>query len=114
MDDVKRGLEGHHALAKGNNVGVVVLTAKAGGFEVPAEGAADSPDAIGDDGFAVAGTAENDAALAFAAGNGFSDGTDEQRIVHGGLGESSEIADFMSEFFKELADGFLVLKASVV
>src|SRR6266478_5139723 len=77
LDDVERGLEWHHALAKGNNVGVVVLTAKAGGFKVPAEGATDSPDAIGDNGFAVAGTAENDAALAFAAGNGFSDGTDE-------------------------------------
>src|SRR5258708_38220285 len=90
LDNVERGLEWHHALAEGNNVGVVVLTAKAGGFEVPAEGAADSPDAIGDDGFAVAGTAENDAALAFAAGNGFGDGAGVGRVIHPGFRVGAE------------------------
>ena len=114
MDDVERSLEGHHALAEGNDVGVVVLAAEAGGFEVPTEGATDSPDAIGDNGFTIAGAAENDAALAFTAGNGFGDGTDEQRIVHGGFGESPEVTDFVSEFLEELTDGFLVLKAGVV
>jgi hypothetical protein len=113
-DDVKRGLEGHHALAEGNDVGVVMLAAKAGGFKVPTESAADAPDTVGDDGFAVARTAENYTALAFTAGDSFGNRTDEQWVIDGGVGEGAEITDFVPKFSKEFPDGFLVLKAGVV
>src|SRR5438128_1021847 len=81
-NDFESGFNADHSLAKGKHVGIIVPPAQGGRFEVPAQGAADAFDAIGNDGFAVAGATEDDSALEFAAGDGFGDWPNEQGIVH--------------------------------
>ena len=54
-----------------------------GGLFVPTQRAADAFDFVGDDGFAIAGPAENDAAFEFAIGDGLGDEANENRIVNG-------------------------------
>jgi hypothetical protein len=54
------------ALAKGEAVAIVVGAIPNRDLFVPAEAAADAFDAIGHDGFTVAGAAQNDAAFDFA------------------------------------------------
>src|SRR5580765_3973456 len=51
------------ALAQREDIRVGVLARPTGGVQVPTKRAADAFDFVGDDGFAVAGTTEHDAAL---------------------------------------------------
>jgi len=57
----------NQSLAEAEHVGVVVLAGEAGTFDVPANGAADAFDFVGDDGLAVSRAAQDDAALTFTA-----------------------------------------------
>src|SRR5690606_32867707 len=82
-DDVQRLLNRHGALAEGEAVGVVVGTVPDGDLLVPAEPAAHALDAVGGDGFTVAGAAEHDAALVFAGGDGAGDRENVIRIIAG-------------------------------
>src|SRR5580698_8114321 len=114
VHNFQRGLEGHHALAEGDDIGVVVMTAEARGLDVPAQRAANTLDAVGGDGLAVAGAAEDDAALAFAARDGLRHGPDEKRIIHGRVREGAEVTDLVAEGLEVGADLFLVLKSGVI
>ena len=105
---------GDGALAEGETVGVVVGAVPDGDRFVPAEAAADAFDAVGDDGFAVAGAAEDDAAFHFAAGDGLGDGADEVGVVTARLGVGAEIADGVAGGEEHGFDGFLVGEAGVV
>jgi hypothetical protein len=62
---LRRKSLGHHRLTKRNHVGVVVLPSEPGRFNIPTEGAANSPDPIGHHRFTVARTARHDAAFGF-------------------------------------------------
>ncbi len=114
VHDLEGGGEIHHALAEGEDVGIVVEAGEAGGFEVPAEAAADAADAIGGDCFAIAGAAEDDAALEPACGDGFGDGADEAGVIYGGGGVGAEVLHFMTCGKEVLEDGLLVEIAGVI
>ena len=105
---------GDGALAKGKDVGVVVRAVPNGDLFVPAETAADAFDAVGDDGFAVAGAAKDDAALILAAGDGLGHGPDEIGVVAARLGIGAEVAHGVAGVEEHGLDGFLVGKAGVI
>ena len=105
---------GDGTLAEGEAIGIVVLAVPDGDLFVPAEAAADAFDTVGDDGFAVAGAAENDAALDFAAGHGFGDGADEIRVVAARFRVRAKIAHGVAGGQEHGFDGFFVGEASVV
>src|SRR5439155_19252890 len=104
----------HHALAQRNHIGIIVLPRQARGFEVPAEGAADTLEPIGHDGLAVTRTAQHDPSLALAARYRFGGGPDEERIIHRRLGIGAEIRDAMPQWLEKDFDFLLVLKSGVV
>ena len=114
VHDLEGGGEIHHALAEREDVGVVVEAGEAGGFEVPAEAAADAAHAIGGDGFAIAGTAEDDAALEPARSDGFGDGADEEGVIDGRFGVGAEVFHFMTGSKEVLEDGLLVEITGVI
>jgi quinol monooxygenase YgiN len=114
LHDVQCEAFRNHALAEGEDVAVVVFAGQASGFEIPAEGAADAFDFIGDDGFAVSRAAEDDAAVEFAAGDGFGSGANENGIIHRRVAEGAEIADIVTHIVQEDFDFLFVVKASVV
>ena len=91
--DGKCGKDG--ALADGEHVRVVVLACPAGGLFVPAECATDAFDFVGNDGLAVAGAAQDDAALEIVIRHGEGDGADEERIIDWLGAVSAKIADFV-------------------
>ena len=113
-DHFERHLEGDHALADGDDVGVVVQPAQPRGLHVPAQGTSDALDAVGGDGFAVAGTAQHNAAFELAPGHTFRDRPDEQRIIHRFLRMRAEIRDVMAEALEQYLDIFLVPKSRVI
>ena len=113
-DHFERQLKTDHSFADGDDIGVVVQPAQPRGFDIPAQGAADALDAIGSDGFAIAGTAEHNAAFEFAPGNTFRDRPDEQRVIHWFLRMRAEIRDVMAEALQQFLDLFLVPKSSVI
>ncbi len=114
VHDLEGGGKVDHALAKRKDVGVVVETGEASGFEIPAEAAADAAHAIGGDGFAIAGAAEDDAALECACCDGFGDRTDEARVIYGGGGVGAEVFYFMTCVSEVLEDGLLVEIAGMI
>lgn len=114
VDDLEGGGEVHHALAEREDVGVVVETSEAGGFEIPAEAAADAAQAIGGDGFAIARAAEDDAALKPARSDSFGDGADEAGVIDGSLGMGAEVFDLMPGSKEVLEDGLFVEVAGVI
>jgi hypothetical protein len=102
------------ALAYREDVGVVVFAGPASRLFVPAERAADAFDFVGDDGFAVAGAAEDDAAFEFAIGDGERDAANEDGIVHGIRAVRAEVADLMSPGGEERLQHFFVIEARVI
>ena len=114
LHDVECEVFRNHALAEGEDVAVVVFAGQASGFEIPAEGAADAFDFIGDDGFAVSRAAEDDAAVEFAAGDGFGSRANENGIIHRRVAEGTEIADIVTQIVQEDFDFLFVIKASMV
>ncbi len=91
VDDHQSQALAHDPRPHGEDVGVVMLPRGFGGEAVPAEGAADAADLVGRDGDADAGAADEDAALAFARGNGLRDRLAVDGIVAGGVRVGPEI-----------------------
>ena len=114
VHDLEGEVGGDLAGAEGDGVGVVVLGGEAGGVLVPAEGAADAADFVGDDGFAVAGAAEDDGAVGAAIGGGLGRGADEVGVVHGLGAVGAEVEDLMAEGAEVGGDKLLELEAGVV
>src|SRR5947209_6641769 len=94
---VEGGLEGHHALAERNHVGVVMLAREPRGFDVPAQRTTNSFDSIGDHRLAIAGAAQHDAALRVPSGHCLRHGPDKQGIIDRLLGMGPEILHTMFE-----------------
>ena len=113
-DNFERHFKTDHSFADGNDIGVVVQPAQPRGLDVPAQGATDALDAVGGDGFAVAGAAQDNAAFKFTPGDAFRHGPDEQGIIHQFLRMRSEIRDVMSEVLQQLLDFFLVPESRVI
>lgn len=113
-DDGEGLFDGDGALAEGEDVGVVVGAVPDGHLLVPAEAAAHAFDFIGDDGFAVAGAAEDDAVLELAAGDRFGGGANPVGIVAGGVGVGAEVLHGVAVGKEHGFDGFLVFEAGVV
>lgn len=84
---------GHGALAEGEDVAVVVGAVPDRNLLRPAQAAADALDLVGGDGLAVAGAAQDDAALVVAAGDGFRGRADEVGVVAGLGGPGPEVMD---------------------
>jgi len=114
VHDLESGGEIHHAFAQREDVGVIVEAGEAGRFQIPAEAAADAANAVGGDGFAIAGAAEDDAALEPARSHGFGDGADEAGVIDGLGGVGAEVFHFMSGGKEVLEDGLLIEKACVI
>src|SRR5450432_228725 len=94
--DAQRHFFRHHALAEGEDVGVVMLPRKPGGFFIPAEGATDTADFIGGHRLTVARAAEDNAALAFPARNRFGSRSNKFRVIDRLLTRSAEIHDLVA------------------
>ena len=80
----------------------------------PAERAADAVDLVGDDGFTVAGTAEDNSPITLALRHGFRRRTDEDRVIDRSLVIRTEIPDVMPKTPEHRLDLFLVGKPGVV
>ena len=91
-DDLERHCFGYWAGADGDAVGIVVLFSHLRGPFVPAEAAAHAFDLVGDNGFAVAATAEHDAVIGFAFCHRLSCRADEVGII-AGLGRVAATID---------------------
>src|SRR5436190_10139081 len=114
FDDLDGGFDADHSLTERNHVGIVVTPGQRGGFDVPAQRATNAFDAIGDDGFTIAGAAEHDATLELTARDTFGDGSDEQRIINGRIGSGAKIFDLMPEADQVVPDLFFVTKSRVI
>src|ERR1700682_1052076 len=103
-----------HSLAKRKHVAIVMFARQPRSFEVPAQRAANAADFVRDDGLAVARTSKHDAALAFAAGHGFSRRPYEQRVIDRLGAECAEVMDCMAKSSQENFDFLFVLEAGMV
>lgn len=95
-DDAKGGGFVDCALTKRKHIGVVVLSSPGSSLLVPAQGAPDAADFVGDHGFAVARATEHDAALAFTSRDRQGCGADERGIIYGRVAVRAEVPYFMS------------------
>jgi hypothetical protein len=111
---LKRSFESHHALPKGDHIRIVVLAAQTGGFNIPTQSATDTHNTIGHHGFTIAGAAEDNPTLEFAARHCLGYGPDEQGIIHGLLRMGSEIKDTVPQLGQQEADLLFILEPGVV
>src|SRR4051812_2381211 len=65
LDNLERGFDGHHTLAYGDSVGIIMLATEPGRFNIPAKCTANSLYAVSHHRFAIAGTTQHNAALTF-------------------------------------------------
>src|SRR6266446_959586 len=91
-----------------------MLPPQAGGFDIPAQGAADSADAIGHDSLSVARAAQNNAPVELATAHSLRDWTDKERIIHWRFRVCAEIGYVLAELFEKRPDFFFVLESRVV
>jgi len=91
-----------------------VQPAQARGFHVPAQGATDALDAVGDDGLAVAGAAQDHSPFKFIARDGFRHRPDEPGIIHRFLRMRAEVRDLVAQALQQFLDFFLVPESGVV
>src|SRR2546427_5837365 len=77
LHDFQSGFQGHHPLPEAEDVRVVMLAGEPGAFEVPADSAADAFDFVGNHRFAIAGAAQDNAALTFSPCDSFRSRADE-------------------------------------
>src|SRR4051812_19411555 len=63
------------------DIGIIVGATQLCCFKAPAQCTADAFDAIGNHGFAIAGSSQHNGAVAFASCDRFSGWTDKQRII---------------------------------
>ena len=113
-DDLEREFGGHRACADGDAVGIVVGLGRFGGPFVPAESAADAFDFVGDDGFAISASTEDDAEIGFTGGDGLSCWANEVWIVAGFVGVAAEVEDGVAAGLEKFFDRSLEGKAGVV
>ena len=114
VDDLEREHFARDARADCHHVGVVVFAGEAGGHHVGQQRAADAFDLIGGDGHADAGRADDDAAVAFAGGDGFGSGTGKVGIVAAGFIIAAEVLVGKPLFVQMLHNGMLEIKCAVV
>jgi len=113
-DNFKRGFETDHSFADGNNIGVIVLPSEPGGFHIPAQCTTDAFHPVRRYRFAIAGTAQYNATLKFAARDGFRHGPDEQRIIHRLFRVRAKIRNVVPQALQQFPDLFLVPESGVV
>src|SRR4029077_20771701 len=98
----------NHSLSQGEDIGVVVLARKAGGFLVPTKGATDAVHFVRHHRFAVARTAKDNPAIAFASRHCLRGRSDEKRVIDGIFAERSKILDLMPQRIEEALDFLFV------
>src|ERR1043165_7668732 len=81
--DLEGGFHSNEPLTEAECIGIVVLPREARAFEIPAQGATNSTHFVGDNGFAVSRSSENNGAFVLAARHGFRGGPNEFGIVDG-------------------------------
>jgi len=108
------GLRADHSLAQGDHICIIVLPAEAGGINIPAKGATNSSDAIGDDSLSISRTAEHYAPLEFSPRHRFGYWTNEQRIIDRLFRVRSKISNAVAQLHEQSTDLFLILKSSMV
>src|SRR5260370_32207556 len=92
---------------------VVRLAGGTRGLFVQAKRAGDKMTLVCGHRFAIAGAAENNAALAFAARNRLRRRSNEDGIINRVLIESAAVFHFVAERYEKFFDLFLVTKAGV-
>jgi len=113
-DNLERHCFGNWSGADGDAVGIVVLFSHLRGPFVPAEATAHAFDLIGNDGFAVAASAEHDAVIGFAICHRLCRRADEVGII-AGLGRfAATIDDLVATVAQKLNDWRLEGKPCVV
>jgi len=113
-DNLQRQFRRNRALTEREDVRVVVLARPAGGVEAPTKRATDAFDFVGDNGLAVAGTAQHDAALELSARHRLGDRPNKYGVIHGLGIERAKITHFVSEFLQQNFDLCLVIKPGVI
>ncbi len=114
VEHFQRQLDGDRAGADGDRVGVVVGPAEPGEFLVPADGAADAADLVGDDGFAVAAAAHDDGPVALALADCQGRRIDEVRIVARLRREGPEVLHLVALLDEVFLDPFLIVVPCVI
>ena len=94
-------LDADNALADRDDVGVVVLTGKARGGRVPAEGATDASHLVRHHLLPIARAAEDNTAVRFTPGDRLGGRPDVVRVVHRSLGVRTEILDLVTQLFEQ-------------
>ncbi len=113
-DDSQREFERNHSLTEREDIGIIMAASEPGGFLVPAEGTANAFHTIGDNGFPIPRTAEDDATFKFSAGDRFGNGADEQWIVCPCFRVGPEVLHGMSLSGEHGANLFFVLEPGMV
>ena len=111
----------HFALCVGDNacthaehVRVVVEAGEFAGGEVATDGSADALVLVCRHAHADPGTADEDTAVRFLAGNLVADLVGEDRVVAGFRGIGTHVEDFVALVFQKLDEFFLVFECGVV
>lgn len=113
-DDLERKGFRYWARANRDAVGVVVLFGHLCGPFVPAETAAYTCDLVGDDGFAIAAAAQDDAVVRIACRHRFSRRADEVWVVAGRVRVAAAVDDLVAAVAEELDDRSLQREACMV
>ena len=91
-----------------------MLASVAGRGRVPAQGAADAGYPVGDDGLAVAGTAQDDAPLHIAPRYGLGHRTNPQGVIGGLIGIGAIVDGIVAQVGQQGQQPAFVLKSRVV
>ena len=114
VEDLKRQHFARHGCAEGHHVGVVVLAGESCGHGIIEQRAADALDLVGRDGHADARRAADDAAVAFAAGDGLRGRAREVGVVAAVLGVAAEILVGKPTLVQMRHDSLLEVQCAVV
>jgi hypothetical protein len=104
----------HNSSAKSEDVGVIVLAAKARGGFIEGVGRTHAGNFIRGDGHSDACAADEDADFIFILGDPLGHRTCKIRIVHGLFRRSAHVVAHVSAFAQEFFDDFFQMKAGVV
>ena len=112
--DLEREIFRNHSLSEGKNIGVVVLTRKPGDFLIPAKRATNPAHFVRRHRFAIARSAEDNAAIAFASRDCLRGRTNENRIIDRLFAERPEIFHLVPELAEQCLHLFFVTKTGVI
>ena len=105
---------GDQPLSDRNDIGVVMLTGQFRRLGIPTKGATNALNTVGDDGFAVSRTAQDNPSFEFSSAHCLSNRANKQWIINRFFGMRPEIGDAVAQFLQKVAQLLFVVETCVV